>query len=70
MLMRARFGLEEVRTHEEGLFFFVFNNKYGFDKFLKDGPWKLYNQFIYLKAWTPDFDTKKDEFKQFTFGQN
>lgn len=46
MSMWAIFGLKEVRAHDEGFFFFAFDNKNGTDNVLKDGPWKLYNKFI------------------------
>lgn len=58
-----QFGLQEVKAYEEGLFFFKFNSKEGFNKVLRSGSWKMLNKLIHLKEWMIEFDSNTEKYK-------
>lgn len=44
----AKHGLVEVKVHMDG-FFLRFDREKGFNFVLNTGPWKMFDQYVYLK---------------------
>lgn len=58
MEMWETLRLVEVKVHED-FFFFRFDDEEGFNNVLNNGPWKFFNQYIFLKECSIEFDNNK-----------
>ncbi|XP_022019083.1 uncharacterized protein LOC110919113 [Helianthus annuus] len=58
------YGLEKTMMNANGFFFFKFSDELGMLNVLKDGPWIIKSQPMFLNSWTPTTKLEKKEVKK------
>ncbi|XP_022007408.1 uncharacterized protein LOC110906609 [Helianthus annuus] len=58
------YGLEKTMMNANGFFFFKFSDELGMMNVLKDGPWIIKSQPLFLNNWTPTTKLEKKEVKK------
>ncbi|XP_022014990.1 uncharacterized protein LOC110914508 [Helianthus annuus] len=56
-----KFGLQKSMMNANGFFFFKFANKEGMLNVLKEGPWIIRSQPLFLSVWSPTAKLEKKE---------
>ncbi|XP_022030840.1 uncharacterized protein LOC110931769 [Helianthus annuus] len=59
-----KYGLQKSMMNANGFFFFKFNDEGGMLNVLKDGPWIIRSQPLFLNTWTPTTKLEKKEVKK------
>ncbi|XP_022015018.1 uncharacterized protein LOC110914536 [Helianthus annuus] len=59
-----RFGLQKSMMNANGFFFFKFADEAGMLNFLKEGPWIIRSQPMFLHIWSPTYKLEKKEVKK------
>ncbi|XP_021996129.1 uncharacterized protein LOC110893325 [Helianthus annuus] len=59
-----KYGLLKTMMNANGFFFFKFNDEVGLSNALKDGPWIVRSQPLFLDVWTPTTKLEKKEVKK------
>ncbi|XP_022030707.1 uncharacterized protein LOC110931630 [Helianthus annuus] len=59
-----KYGLLKTMMNANGFFFFKFNDEVGMSNVLKDGPWIIRLQPLFLDNWTPTTKLEKKEVKK------
>ncbi|XP_022007438.1 uncharacterized protein LOC110906644 [Helianthus annuus] len=59
-----KYGLSKTMMKANGFFFFKFNDEVGLSNALKDGPWIIRSQPLFLDVWTPTTKLEKKEVKK------
>ncbi|XP_022007434.1 uncharacterized protein LOC110906639 [Helianthus annuus] len=59
-----KYGLLKTMMNANGFFFFKFNDEVGLSNALKDGPWIIRSQPLFLDVWTPTTKLEKKEVKK------
>ncbi|XP_022003028.1 uncharacterized protein LOC110900448 [Helianthus annuus] len=59
-----KYGLQKTMMNANGFFFFKFNDEGRMLNVLKDGPWIIRSQPLFLNTWTPTTKLEKKEVKK------
>ncbi|XP_021996201.1 uncharacterized protein LOC110893399 [Helianthus annuus] len=59
-----KYGLQKTMMNANGFFFFKFKDENGMANVMKDGPWIVRSQPLFLNNWTPTTKLEKKEVKK------